>query len=45
MPDFEDEKEKADQQQGITNKPVAEELREQEKLPPRGKAKKEDADR
>jgi len=45
MPDFEEEKDKDEQQQGITNKPVAEELREQEKLPPRGTAKKEDADR
>ena len=30
-------------QQGITNKPAAEEEREQEKLPPRGSAKKDDA--
>jgi hypothetical protein len=27
--------------QGITNKPAAEEQRQQEKLPPRGEAKKE----
>jgi len=44
MPDFDEAKERDDQQQGITNKPVADELREQEKLPPRGKAKKEDVD-
>ena len=30
-------------QQGITNKPAAEEERQQEKLPPRGTAKKDDA--
>ena len=29
------------EQQGITNKPAAEEERQQEKLPPRGTAKKE----
>jgi len=29
-------------QQGITNKPAAEEERQQEKLPPRGTAKEED---
>ena len=29
-------------QQGITNKPAAEEERQQEKLPPRGTAKKDD---
>ena len=41
MPDFDEEKDKVDdQQQGITNRPAAEELREQEKLPPRGKARK-----
>jgi hypothetical protein len=31
------------EQQGITNKPAAEEQRQQEKLPPRGTAKKDDA--
>jgi hypothetical protein len=30
------------QQQGITNKPAAEEQRQQEKLPPRGTAKPEE---
>ena len=30
------------EQQGITNKPAAEEERQQEKLPPRGTAKEED---
>jgi hypothetical protein len=30
-------------QQGITNKPAAEEERQQEKLPPRGTAKEDDA--
>ena len=30
-------------QQGISNKPAEEEERQQEKLPPRGTAKKEDA--
>src|SRR3954465_5809062 len=39
-PDFEDE-EKAEDRQGITNKPLAEEQRQQEKLPPRGEAKED----